>query len=90
MEMKNITTQFKSLEIEISESFLVHFKLNSLPNEYVSFKILYKTHKENWFVNELLTMCVQEEKRLKDEKFQSVHLPTHVKEIIKMVNVFHG
>jgi hypothetical protein len=29
------------------------------------FKISYKTHKEKWLVNELLTMCVQEKKRLR-------------------------
>ena len=31
MEMRDIAIQLKSLEIEMSESFLVHFILNSLP-----------------------------------------------------------
>ena len=59
MEMRDITTQLKSLEIEMSESFLVHFILNSLPSKYEPFKISYNTHKEKWSINELLTMCVQ-------------------------------
>lgn len=35
MEMRDIAAQLMSLEIEMFESFLVHFILNSLPNEYV-------------------------------------------------------
>ena len=58
MEMRDIATQLKSLEIELSESFLVHFILNSPPSEYEPFKISYNIHKEKWSINELLTMCV--------------------------------
>ena len=39
MEMRDIAARLKSLEIEISESFLVHFILNSLPQE--------RTHEES-------------------------------------------
>ncbi|XP_038977899.1 uncharacterized protein LOC120108385 [Phoenix dactylifera] len=77
MEMRDIAAQLKSLEIEISESFLVHFMLNSLPAEYGPFKISYNTHKEKWSVNELLTMCVQEEERLKHENLESANFVTH-------------
>jgi len=45
MEMRDMTAQLKSLEIDISES-LVHFILNSLPTEYTPFKISYNTHKD--------------------------------------------
>jgi hypothetical protein len=75
-----MTAQLKSLEVDISDSFLVHFILNSLPIEYSPFKISYNTHKDKWSVNELLTMCVQEEERLNQEKPQSVHcVDTHDK-----------
>nr|XP_027119481.1 uncharacterized protein LOC113736618 [Coffea arabica] len=79
MEMRDIAAKLKSLKVEISESFLVHFILNSLPSEYTPFKISYNTHKEEWSINELLTMCVQEEERLKHETPESVHLVTHGK-----------
>ncbi|XP_041009469.1 uncharacterized protein LOC121253533 [Juglans microcarpa x Juglans regia] len=46
MEMRDIAAKLRSLEIEISDSFLVHFILNSLPTEYGQFKISYNTHKE--------------------------------------------
>ncbi|XP_060170600.1 uncharacterized protein LOC132601538 [Lycium barbarum] len=65
MEMKDIAAKLKSLEVDIFEPFLVHFILNSLPAEYGPFKISYNKHKNKWSINELLTMCVQEEERLK-------------------------
>ena len=51
MEMRDMSAQLKSLEVDISESFLVHFILNSLPSEYSPFKISYNTHKDKWSVN---------------------------------------
>ncbi|OIT26261.1 hypothetical protein A4A49_59320, partial [Nicotiana attenuata] len=58
MEMRNIVAKLKSLEVDMSEPFLVHFILNSLPMEYGPFKITYNTHKNKWSINKLLTMCV--------------------------------
>ncbi|KAL6328071.1 hypothetical protein AAG906_033343 [Vitis piasezkii] len=46
MEMRDIAAQLKSLVIEMFESFMVHFILNSLLPEYGPFKISYNTHKE--------------------------------------------
>ena len=45
MEISDMVVQLKSLEIEIFESFLVHFILNYLPFEYSAFKISYNTDK---------------------------------------------
>ena len=67
MKMRDIVAQLKTLEVEMSDSFLVHFILNTLPQQYGPFKISYNTHKDKWSINELLTMCVQEEGRLKME-----------------------
>ena len=36
-------------------------------------------HKSKWPINELLTMCVQEEERLKHEAPKSAHMVTHNK-----------
>lgn len=58
MQMRNIDAQPKSSYIEISETFLLLFILNSLPSQYVSFKISYNTYKIK-FNNCILTMCVQ-------------------------------
>ncbi|GMP84215.1 hypothetical protein CsSME_00037831 [Camellia sinensis var. sinensis] len=77
LEMRDIVARLNSLEIEISKSFLVNFILNSLHVEYGAFQISYSTQKEKWSINELLTMCVQEEERLKRGKVESAHLATH-------------
>ncbi|XP_020245223.1 uncharacterized protein LOC109823358 [Asparagus officinalis] len=64
MRMRDIVAQLKVLEVEMSEAFLVHYILCILPQQYGPFKISYNTHKDKWLINELLTMCVQEEGRL--------------------------
>ena len=45
MQMRDIAAQLKNLEVEMSESFLVHYILNTLPQQYGPFKISYNTHK---------------------------------------------
>ncbi|XP_073136794.1 uncharacterized protein [Henckelia pumila] len=64
MKMRDIAARLKILEVDISETFLVHYILNTLPQQYGPFKISYNTHKDKWSINELMTMCVQEEGRL--------------------------
>ena len=76
MQMRDIVAQLKNLEVEMFESFLVHYILNTLPQQYESFKISYNTHKNKWSINELLTMCVQEEGRLIMELGDSAFMET--------------
>lgn len=79
MEIRDIAAQLNSLNVTISELFLVQFVLDSLSTEYGSFKIFYNTHKKKWTINELLTMCVQEEGRFKQKKLEIAHLVNHGK-----------
>ena len=58
IQMRDIAAQLKKLGIDMPESFLVHFILNTLPHQYGPFKISYNTHKDKWSINELMTMCV--------------------------------
>ena len=76
MQMRDIAAQLKKLEIDMSDFFLVHFILNTLPHQYGPFKISYNTHKDKCSINELMTMCVQEEKRLMMELGESAMLAT--------------
>lgn len=78
MEMRDIAAQLKLLEIEMSESFLVDFILNSLLSEYGYFKIFYNKHKEKWSINE----CMQK-KKLNQEMIESSHLVTNEKKTTK-------
>ncbi|KAF7831919.1 ATP-dependent DNA helicase PIF1-like [Senna tora] len=68
MQMQDIVAQLKSRDIEITDSFLVLLILNSLPSRFGRFKITYNTHNENWSINELLFMCIQEKGMLNSEK----------------------
>ncbi|XP_068655747.1 uncharacterized protein [Aristolochia californica] len=54
MQMRDIAVQLKKLEVDMSESFLVHYILNTLPHQYGPFKIYYNTHKDKWSINELV------------------------------------
>ena len=74
MEMRDMVAQPKNLKVEMSESFLVHFILNTFPPQYGPFKISYNTHKDKWSINKSMTMCVQEEGRLMMEQGESVML----------------
>ena len=60
--------------MELSEEILVHFILISLPPQYNPFKINYNAQREKWSLTELISHCVQEEERLKQEKTESAHL----------------
>ncbi|KAD3640949.1 hypothetical protein E3N88_30172 [Mikania micrantha] len=68
MMMNDMARKLKGLDMEISDGFLVHFIMTSLPASYEAFKINYNTQKEKWLMNELIAMCVQEEERQKLEK----------------------
>ncbi|KAL5831966.1 hypothetical protein ACOSQ4_017320 [Xanthoceras sorbifolium] len=65
LSSQRLTSIKGKLEVDISESFL-----------YRPFKISYNTHKDKWSVNELMTMCVQEEGRLLQEQGDSAMLTT--------------
>ncbi|XP_074290568.1 uncharacterized protein LOC141617284 [Silene latifolia] len=74
MRMRDIAAQLKTLEVTMSDTFLVHFILCTLPPKYAPFKISYNTHKDKWSINELMAMCVQEEGRLLMEEGENVNL----------------
>ncbi|KAK5794646.1 hypothetical protein PVK06_035885 [Gossypium arboreum] len=59
IEMTNIATRLKTLEMMVYDLFLVQFILNSRPSNYGSFQINYNTIKEKWDVNELASKLIQ-------------------------------
>nr|GEX94923.1 putative zinc finger, CCHC-type [Tanacetum cinerariifolium] len=68
MMMGDMANKLKGMDMKISEGFLVHFIMTSLPMQFSPFKINYNTQKEKWKMSELIAMCVQEEERLKVER----------------------
>ncbi|CAM8957193.1 unnamed protein product [Rhodiola kirilowii] len=80
MEMFNLASKLKSLKLDLSEDLLVHLVLISLPKQYSQFKISYNCQKEKWSLNELISFCVQEEERLKQDRTESAHLTRTAKD----------
>ncbi|KAK9072512.1 hypothetical protein SSX86_008946 [Deinandra increscens subsp. villosa] len=76
MIMSDMAHKLKGLDMEISDGFLVHFIMTSLPARFDAFKVNYNTQKDKWTMGELIAMCVQEEERLKLEKPDVVHVTT--------------
>ncbi|GKC41887.1 UBN2_2 domain-containing protein, partial [Tanacetum coccineum] len=48
MMMNNMASKLKGIDMEISEGFLVHFIMTSLPAQFGPFKINYNMQKKKW------------------------------------------
>ncbi|KAB5520226.1 hypothetical protein DKX38_024545 [Salix brachista] len=80
MEMSHLASKLKALQLELFEDLLVHLVLISLPTQFNQFKMSYNCQKETWSLNELISYCVQEEERLKQDRTESAHLATAFKD----------
>ncbi|XP_024031282.1 uncharacterized protein LOC112094506 [Morus notabilis] len=80
IEMSHLTSKLKALKLELSEDLLVHLVLISLPIQFSQFKVSYNCQKETWSLNELISYCVQEEERLKQDKAESANLASTSKD----------
>ena len=58
----------------------MHLVLISLPTKFSQFKVSYNCLKDSWSLNELISHCLQEEERLKQDKTESAHLATTSKD----------
>nr|CCI55442.1 PH01B031C15.25 [Phyllostachys edulis] len=57
MMMTDMAGKLKGMDMDISDGFLVHFIMTSLPSEYIAFKINYNTQKDKWSISDLIAMC---------------------------------
>ena len=76
MEISHLASKLKALKLELSEDLLVHLILISLPMQFSQFKVSYNYQKVTWSLNELISLCVQEEERIKQDKAENAHLAT--------------
>ena len=74
MEMPHLASKLRAHKLDLSEDLLVHLVLISLPTQFNQFKVSYNCQKETWSLNELISHCMEEEERLKQEKIESAHL----------------
>ncbi|XP_039778349.1 uncharacterized protein LOC120645645 [Panicum virgatum] len=70
MSMCDMANKLKTLDMAISDGFLVHFIMTSLPVKYSPFKISYSTQKATWSMAELISYCVEEEEMQKAERMK--------------------
>ncbi|XP_070682360.1 uncharacterized protein [Malus domestica] len=68
LKVIDIAGKLRTLEVLISKTFLVHVIMNSLPISYTQLNVSYDTLQRKWDVNELITICVGEEVRIKKER----------------------
>ncbi|XP_078159561.1 uncharacterized protein LOC144555194 [Carex rostrata] len=76
MKMSNVVSKLRTLKFEISDDLLVHLALIFLSSHFGQFKVSYNCQKDKWSLNELISHCVQEEERLKQDKTESAHVAT--------------
>ncbi|XP_047309688.1 uncharacterized protein LOC124913113 [Impatiens glandulifera] len=74
IQIFNLTSKLKALKLYLHEDLLVHFILISFPIQFNHFKVSFNCQKETWNLNELISHCVQEEERLKQERTKCAHL----------------
>jgi hypothetical protein len=70
--MCDMGNKLKELDMAISDGFLVHFIMTSLPPQCSPFKISYNTQKGTWNIAELISYYVEEEERRKAKKGKNV------------------
>jgi gag-polypeptide of LTR copia-type len=75
LEMTHMISKLRTIKLDM----LVIMILNSLPPKFEHFLVSYNCQKKKWTVNELISHCVQEEERLKNEPVESVNVDTSSK-----------
>ncbi|XP_020412526.1 uncharacterized protein LOC109947198 [Prunus persica] len=68
MNLIDLGTKLQELDMTVDEDMMVHFALNSLPKEFKSLKETYIAQKENWTLNDLITISVQQEHNIIRER----------------------
>ncbi|CAL2276832.1 unnamed protein product [Prunus armeniaca] len=68
LNMLEIGNKLKALNVNVDETMMVHFAINSLPNVFRHLKSTYVAQKEIWTIIDLISICVQEEQNVRKEK----------------------
>lgn len=78
LSMIEVASKVKALDFPITDPFLVHLALNSIPSSYGHLKVNYNAKKDKWDLNEMISFYVHEEARIKKEKEANTsHLTTN-------------
>nr|XP_015645928.1 uncharacterized protein LOC107281585 [Oryza sativa Japonica Group] len=80
LRMSNMASKLKQKDLGISDDFLVHLVMSSLPKNFDNLVVNYKISLEKWDIEEHISNCVQEEERLKEINGGSINLVKDNKE----------
>jgi hypothetical protein len=65
LKMSDITSKLKKMDLVLPDKFLVHLIFASLLSDFEAFVVNYNSQLENWDIEKLIAICVQEEDRPK-------------------------
>ncbi|XP_040361936.1 uncharacterized protein LOC121049289 [Rosa chinensis] len=68
LKLVDYAAKLKTLKNPISDEMLIHHTLNSLPTSFEHLNTTYLAQKDKWDINELISICVQVDERIKKEK----------------------
>jgi hypothetical protein len=75
LRMSNLAAKLKPMDadLELKPALLVHLVMASLPQQFDNFVINYNMSPEKWDIEKTITMCVQEEDRLKAQNGDTIN-----------------
>ena len=65
LEMSHMANKLNTMNMPFPDPFIVQLVFKSIPKDFSTFHVNQNTRPENWNVEKLLIMCIQEEDRLK-------------------------
>ena len=68
MKLIELNSRLRELEQGVKNEQLVHHALDSLPPSFSVLRTSYNAQKENWSLDDLISICVDEESRMRKEK----------------------
>ncbi|CAN6718439.1 unnamed protein product [Malus baccata var. baccata] len=78
MRTTDAAEKLNSLDMNICEKQLVFMILQALPLKFSQLKVSYNTQDKSWTVDELISQCVQEENRQKQDKGKETEIVNFV------------
>ena len=72
-QMNTVAAKLGQLGMEVSDKMLMEFVLKSLPPRFDHFKLTYSIQEHKWSLEDLTSLCAQEELQLNEVNFESAN-----------------